>query len=68
VVWTACGSVALECETEIGNERTNGSETRTGIESEKMIEHANGCESSFSRKTSKIHLRLAILRHNLIHF
>jgi hypothetical protein len=36
-VWTACGSVALECETEIGNERINNSEIRTRIESEKMI-------------------------------
>jgi hypothetical protein len=41
-VWTACGSVALECETEIGNERGNGSEIGARIESEKMIEHANG--------------------------
>lgn len=36
-VWTACGSVALECETEIGNERTDGSEIGSRIKSEKMI-------------------------------
>ena len=42
-VWTACGSVALECEMKIGGPG-DGSETGTRIENEKMIK----CERSES--------------------
>jgi hypothetical protein len=65
-VWTACGSMALECETKFGglhetppvngmvNERANGSETGTGTENPSM-RTGSGSEIGIKNETMTKH-------------